>query len=368
LSPEDKASKRIEDLERRLRTRPDDLELSVQLAQAYMFAGRHGQAADLLEARLGASAPVDWGLVVAFSEACRSGGRADRALEVLKRLAAPLADRAPYWTLRGRMLEELGRLDEARTEHARAMELDPADAEAIFRYGATCMKAHQDAEAVACFERCLALDPTMTKAQINIGVLLDQSGQPEKAIEAFRHAIEANPNSVESHCNLGAAYGDLGRKKEAIAEFRKALEIDPNYAMAHFNLGVALMEDSPEESMAELKRAQGLDPGNWEINYNLGLIFFRKGMYDTAAKLLQQCVQARPNSARALYYLGITYNKKEQPGLAIEQLNRVLELDPQDAKAHFYLGVAYDKKGQFEKARLCYQAADRLGGGTVNAG
>jgi tetratricopeptide (TPR) repeat protein len=362
LSSEERANRKVEDLERRLRQHPQDQEALVSLIQAHTLAGRHMQAADVLEARIKTSSPTEWSLVGLCCEACRKGGRPDRAYELLLRLAGEFSGRAFYWTMRGRMCEELGQLERAGAEHARACEIDPADAEALFRFGVTLMKAKSDDRAIDCFRRCLVLDPKMTKAQINIGVLIDQSGQPEKAIEAFRQAIEANPNSVESYCNLGAAYGDLGRKKEAVAEFRKALEIDPNYAMAHFNLGVALMDGSPEEAMGELKKAQAQDPGNWEINYNLGLIFFRKGMYEMAARLLQQCVQVRSDSVPALYYLGVTYNKKDQPGLAIEQLSKVLELDPQNSRAHFYLGVAYDKKGQFEKARLCYQAADRLGG------
>jgi tetratricopeptide (TPR) repeat protein len=360
VGSEDRSQKKIEDLERRARQHPQDQEAFLGLVRAYMHAGRHQLAADALEARLLSHDAPGWDLIELCCEACRQGGRSERAYDVLVRFAGEHKSRAVYWTLRGKTLEELGRLAEAKQEHARAMELDPSDAEAAFRYGATLMKLHDDAAAIACFEHCLSLDPKMTKAQINIGVLQDQMGQHEKAIEAFRHAIQLNRGSVESYCNLGAAYGDLGRKKEAVAEFRRALEIDPDCALARFNLGVALMEDSPEEAMTELRRAQALEPGNWEINYNLGLIYFRKGMYDAAAKLLHSCTQARPDSARALYYLGVTYNKKDQPGLAIEALSRVLDLEPNNGRAHFYLGVAYDKKGQFEKALISYQAADRL--------
>ncbi len=362
MGSEDRAQKKVEDLERRFRAHPQDQNLLVALVDAYHAAGRYGPAADALEPKLVEDPGSDWTLLEKYCELCRQGGRSDRAYEFLGNLAQPLSDQARYWILRGRMLEEMGRLDEARTEHGRALQIAPLDPEAHFRFGVTLMKAHQDEEAIASFERCLELDPAMTKAQINIGVILDQSGESERAIEAFRKAIEANPQSAESHCNLGAAYGDLGRRKDAIAEFHRAIAIDPADAEAHFNLGLVLMEDAPEEAMAELKRAQGLDPGNWDINYNLGLIYFRKGMYDAAVRLLHQCVQARPDAANALYYLGVSYNKKDQPGLAIECLDRVLELDPSNARAQFYLGVAYDKKGLSEKARLCYQAADRLGG------
>ncbi len=360
--PDDRNQRRIEDLERRQRQHPQDLEAFLALARGYMTAGRHLQAAEMLEGRIRAASPPEWTLVELFCEASRQSGRAAEAHELLGLLGAAFEDRAPYWTLRGRMLEETGRLDEARDEHRQAVSRAPEDAEAAFRLAVTQMKLHADEEALAGFERCLVLDPTMTKAQINLGVIYDQMGKSELAITAFRRAIEANPRSVESHCNLGAAYGDLGRKKDAVEEFRRALEIDPDCALARFNLGVALMESAPEEALNELRRAQALDPGNWEISFNLGLVYVRKGAYDASVKLLQACVQARPNAAAALYYLGVAYNKKDQPGLAIECLERVVDLEPTNGRAHFYLGVAYDKKGQSERALLCYQAADRLGG------
>lgn len=362
MSSEERLQRRIEDLERRVRSQPGDAELLQALVRAYSEAGRFHKAADAMENRLESSEAADWTLVESYCEAARQGGRPERGLELLERLRHQYADRSAFWTLRGRMLEDMGRLEEARREHIRAVEIDPEDAGAIYRHGATLMKLRRDAEAVTAFERCLALDPRMTNARINMGVLLDQMGQPEKAIEAFRQAIGMDPNSVESHCNLGAAYGDLGRKKEAMEEFRRALEIAPDYPPAHFNMGLALMESDPETAMNHLKRAHALDPGNWEIAYNLGLIYFRKGMYDTASRFLQECVDMRPDSVRAMYYLGVAFNKKDQPGRAIECLSRVVELDPGFGPAHFHLGVAYDKKGQSDEARACYKAADRLGG------
>lgn len=359
---EERLQRKIEDLERRVRSQPGDAELLQALVRAYSEAGRFHKAADAMERRLESGEAADWTLVESYCEAARQGGRPERGLELLERLRSQYEDRSAFWTLHGRMLEDMGRLEDAQREHIRAIQIDPEDAGAVYRHGATLMKLHRDGEAVSCFERCLVLDPRMTRARINIGVLLDQMGQPDRAIEAFRQAIETEPNSVESHCNLGAAYGDLGRRKEAIAEFRRALEIAPDYPLAHFNMGVALMESDPEDAMNHLKRAQALDPGNWEIAYNLGLIYFRKGMYDTASRLLQQCVEMRPDSVRALYYLGVAFNKKDQPGRAIECLGRVVELDPGFGPAHFHLGVAYDKKGQFDEARACYKAADRLGG------
>ena len=319
-----------------------------------------------MEARLRESAAPDWGMVQLFCEAALpvragragprgpagAGGRSGRQRSVLDAARAHAGGDRPAG-------------GGARRAHAGDARSTRADAEAVFRLGATWMKLHRDDEALAAFERCLALDPGMTKAMINLGVLHDQGGRPDQAIQAFRHAIEANPRSVESHCNLGAAYGDLGRKKDAIAEFEKAL--------AHRSRLRA-------GALQPRARADGHDPGGLAGRAAQGA-GARSGelgdQLQPRARLLPQgdvrhvreaCCSSACRRGRtprpALYYLGVAYNKKDQPGLAIECLEKGVDLDPNNGRAHFYLGVAYDKKGQSDRARLCYQAADRLGGAT----
>lgn len=355
---DERVQRRIADLERKARSRPEDRELLSQLVRAYLEGGRLHAAVSRVEAQL--SLGIDFELIELACEANRRAGNPERGLELLE-TSWPKTDTAPYWTLRGRLLESLGQLEQALQSHEKALKIEPDRIASIFRHGVTLMRLERDREALLAFERCVELDPAMIKAQINIGVILDQMGDPRRAIEAFEKALAVDSRSVETRCNLGASYGDLGMKRQAIAEFQRALELDPSCVLAHFNLGVALMEEKPEEAQAALKHALAIDPAHWEAAYHLGVLYFKTGMYEAAVRLLQQCLKAHPDSIRALYHLGLAYNKKDQPGRAIECLNRVCELDPENSRAHYYLGVAHDKKGQYEKALLCYQAADRLG-------
>lgn len=358
MSSEDRTQKRIADLERSAGDPTNEAAL-VELARAYLDSGRHAAAAAKLDDRLSESGAT-LGLLEISLEAHQRAGTVDRVLDWFERDEPRLSGQSSYWQLRGRALELVGKLEEARRCHDKAIELDGRSAEGFFRLGVTQMRLAREKEAIAAFERAVELDPGMLKAFINLGLLHEQTGRSREAITCFRQAIAIDPRNVESRLNLGAAYGDLGKQKEAVAEFQAAIEIDANSVLAHFNLGVALLEDSPEEAHAALRRALALEPGHWEANYHLGLLSFKRGQYEAAIRSFQQCLDSRPDSVRALYHLGLAYNKKDQPGRAIECLTRVCELDPGNSRAHFYLGVAHDKKGQYEKARLCYQAADRL--------
>ncbi|MBD3161299.1 MAG: tetratricopeptide repeat protein [Candidatus Eisenbacteria bacterium] len=351
--------KRIEDLERRLRSREGDRDLLLQLVRLYLEAGRPKNAAALLESRLLAG-ESGWEIVWHCAESFRRAGDPERGLEVLAAHESENADRAAFWSLRGRMYEDLGNLDTARRDHQRAVQIDPEDPELRYRLGVTLMKAGRDEEAIDSFETCVSEDPRMVKAQINIGCILDAAGARERAVLAFQKAIEMNPASVESHCNLGAAYGDLGRRREAVEEFQRAIEIDPGCALAHFNLGVIHLEEKPEEARVSLQRAMALEPENNDIRYYLGVLYFKKGMYETAVRHLHVCLEREPDSPRILYVLGMALNKSDLPDAAIETLTRLCELEPKNADAHFNLGIALDKKGLYDQAKAAYRQADRL--------
>lgn len=359
MPSEDKNQRRTEDLERRLRSRPGDRELLAQLVDLYFQSNRFDAAASLLEARvLGGEA--DWEILARCCEAHRRAGNPERACELLDAHGEGNNDRAAFWSLRGRLGEDLGDFDQAREDHAQAISIDQGEPEYRYRLGVTLMKARRDDEAIVAFDACVRANPRMTKAQINIGYIYDRSGDRQKAILAFQKAIEMDPTSVESHCNLGAALAESGRKREAVEEFRRAIELDSNYSMAHFNLGLIYLDERPAEAEAALRHAQAIDPQNWEIQYSLGVLYFKKGTYETAIRYLQHCREQQPDSSKVLRYLGMAFNKSDMPDHAIEALTRLCELEPDNGEAHFNLGIALDKKGLYEQAKTRYREADRL--------
>jgi tetratricopeptide (TPR) repeat protein len=360
MPADERNQKRIEDLERRFRSRAGDRELLLQLVDLYAAAGRYQQIAAILEGRVLAGED-DWDILRRCCDAFRLLNQPARGLELLDAHSAANSDLAAFWSLHGRMHEDLGSYDQARADHERAISLDADEPEHRYRLGVALMKSGRWDEGILTFETCVKLDPRMTKAQINIGCIHDQAGEHQMAVLAFQKAIEMHPDSVEAHCNLGAAYADMGRKRDAIEEFGKAIEIDPDYADAHFNLGLIYLEDRPEEALACLKHALDLDSQNWEVEYYLGVLHFKKGIYETAIRYLQRCRDRNADSAKVLYHLGMAYNKSDMPDHAIEVLTRLCEIEPGNPNAHFNLGIALDKKGLYDRAKDAYRAADRLG-------
>jgi tetratricopeptide (TPR) repeat protein len=86
------------------------------------------------------------------------------------------------------------------------------------------------------YRRALELDPAHADAHVNLGRLLQEAGAAMAAVEQYRAALDAQPHHATAAFNLGIALEDLGRRQDAIAAYQQALSADPGFADAHYNL------------------------------------------------------------------------------------------------------------------------------------
>lgn len=91
-------------------------------------------------------------------------------------------------------------------------------------------------EARDAYRRALELDPAHADAWVNLGRLLHEAGDARAAAEHYRRAIELRPDDVTALFNLGVALEDLRMPDEAMLAYRTALAADPGCADAHYNL------------------------------------------------------------------------------------------------------------------------------------
>ncbi len=93
------------------------------------------------------------------------------------------------------------------------------------------------AEARAAYEKAVELDPAHADAHVNLGrILHEEDNAPAAAEKHYRAALQADPDHPTAAFNLGVALEDLGRFAEAIEAYEMALDLDPDNADAHYNL------------------------------------------------------------------------------------------------------------------------------------
>ena len=149
----------------------------------------------------------------------------------------PLYPQAHYGL--GTILARLsGRTGEGITHFREAIRLDPNLAEAYHRLGKIHEEQGQFDEARSAYEKAVQLKPGLVEARYDLGGLLaERSRFPEAAVQ-LTEAVQLAPDFAEAHYRLGVVLARLpGRQDEAAAEYREALRLAPDFAEAHNNLG-----------------------------------------------------------------------------------------------------------------------------------
>jgi Flp pilus assembly protein TadD len=286
----------------------------------------------------------------------------------------------------GRLLEQAGRIDAARTSYTAARDLDgvpirvttPLE-QAIGALASQPGVIYLDAQAALeslspsrIVGHEMVLDychPTREGHGAIAGLVLaslrerfwpQAAGFPGSLAGMARAAV---PEGSSLDSAFGAAWvGQMllrqARTREAEAAFREAIALDPSLATAHEGLGRALAQGAQwEEAARELETAVRLRPDvdtGWN---NLGGVYLALGRDDEAVEALQRAVQvgggralARLNLARALVRLG-----RDQE--AEVQLRAALEASPSDPAAWTLMGGVLAAQGDAEGATEAYEHA-----------
>jgi TolB-like protein/Tfp pilus assembly protein PilF/tRNA A-37 threonylcarbamoyl transferase component Bud32 len=130
----------------------------------------------------------------------------------------------------------------AVTAAIRALQIDPASAEAHAALGYARHYDWQFDEAEREFKRAIELNPSYAFARIWYANLLMSRDRMDEALEQVYAAREIDPFSLIINTNLGWILSAAGRPEDAIAHLTRTLELDSTYFHAHWRLADALMD------------------------------------------------------------------------------------------------------------------------------
>jgi Flp pilus assembly protein TadD len=220
-------------------------------AAARLFAqGRGGRlalasiAAVAIAANLAMLSPA---LMMAITEnnlgtALQEQQRYDEAIRHHQRAIALVPGYAPAHNNLGAALRRSDRLDEAIASYRKALELEPGYpsagrnlAGALRQLGNRLIDAGSRQEGVRQFERAIELAPADPEAIFDLGTVHLEDQSFAFAAARFQSALTIRPDWPEAHNNLGIALASLGRIAEALTHFERALQLKPDFLDARVN-------------------------------------------------------------------------------------------------------------------------------------
>ncbi len=147
--------------------------------------------------------------------------RLDEAAGSLRRAVALQPGYVAAQANLGTVLQQQGRLDEAVACHRAALAIQPT-AKGHLNL-ATALRSQGQLDAAAAeLERALQLDPAYADAHNNLGETRWDQGLPDAAVASYRAALALDADHAEANYNLGVVLYDGGQLEPAIDYFARS--------------------------------------------------------------------------------------------------------------------------------------------------
>ncbi len=208
--------------------------------------------------------------------------------------------------LLGVVLHARGQLDEAGLSFDQAIKSAPKLASIHFnRARLRADQARQDA-AIKDYRKAIELEPAYADARLNLGVLLFAAGDLNGAVIAFRLMTQKCPKDQRGFYNFGRSLATLKRWEEAEAAYNKALQIDDKYVDALVMLA-KLYADTYQAPRAvdTIRRVLAIAPQNALALTNLGTYLSQCDQFEDAIQSFDSALTVKPGDASAIVNRGL---------------------------------------------------------------
>jgi TolB-like protein/DNA-binding winged helix-turn-helix (wHTH) protein/Flp pilus assembly protein TadD len=233
-----------------------------------------------------------------------------RAIQLDPEYPEPYAGLADTYALLGSLggasIPRRDAMNNARAIARKALELDPAMAEAHTSLAFVLMHYDWDfAAAEREYLRAIDLNPNYPTAHQWYAVNLAATGRMDAALAELRHAQELDPLSLIISADIGELLGGARRYDQAVAQLQSTLQMDPNFLPAHLDLATVLTYQQKYAQAADQAR-KGLElaPTSLWAECDLGVAYALSGQRAEAEKVMKSILRTS-HSKEASVYLAI---------------------------------------------------------------
>ncbi len=225
---------------RALRRAPEDLDITLQLANIYFSQKHYEKSEEQFRAALKTEAKNVEALR-RLALVLQESGRNPEEAEALVRQVVELApDDVQAWLQLGALCaNENRRYDDAEKAFSKALELAPDTASALHNYGLLKRFLGDLTEAEKYLQRACEIYPHEADFAFSLGSCYLYKEDIEEALKWFERSIELNPNNNAAQVYKAFALFHLDRYGEAWQQYEKRLElkefVDANYERPRWN-------------------------------------------------------------------------------------------------------------------------------------
>lgn len=306
-----------------------------------------------------------------------------------------VTDQAKLAAYRGNAWLALNKVDQARGEYEKALQLDSSSALGKLGLARLAAMKREVDKALQLSEEALQIAPEEAKIWSFQGDLYQSGNELEKAEASYSKALELRLRNQVDRANR--ALVRLGRKDlegarndieilkkeasklflthyadgllalrqrkypEAQAAFERSSKLNERHLLTTYFLGVShLMQNHLSQADQNLMRFMRAAPRSVKVYQMLALSKFRQKDYVAAKKLLQPVVVQFPEDAASLRLMGNIEFALGESAKGLEYLRKVTELSPNSASARVQLGLGLLTTGDEQEGLETLETAVEL--------
>jgi tetratricopeptide (TPR) repeat protein len=189
-------------------------------------------------------------------------------------------------------------------------------------------------DARASFLAAKSADPKSPQPDLALTQVDYRERKYQDARARLEAILSANPGNLTAMLWTGIVEQALGNRQAAIDSYRKVLASNPDESQACNNLAYLLAEtgNNLDEALKYSQRAVELAPQAPAYSDTLGWILYRKGLYASAVKYLEQA-SAQPQDVVWKYHLAMAYAKAGDRLHSQATLQAALKANPEVPEA-----------------------------------
>lgn len=261
------------------------------------------------------------------------------------------------------LLLDLGRLEDADLALANLQQAAPREPRAAYlRAVAASRRNDSDAVRTQLSDVVGLLDPVPKEVLSRYGQLLllgglahHGLGNMEKASQYLVIYLRLNPKHPGASKLLASIYIDRGDPARAIELLEPLQSLAPNDPQLLSLLAAANMAQRRyAQAAAYLEKAVRVSGGAPDLRADFGVSLIGSGQADIGFNQLQQAFAKDPGQARAGMVMTTLYLKRDQPKKALEVIDAVVRRNPKNVDAANLQGVARVASGDRAGGRAAY--------------
>lgn len=218
--------------------------------------------------------------------------------------------------------------------------------------------------ASAAFARALDLDPTYAPALFGLASVKAGRGDLNGAIALIDDSLKSDPSYVDALRARGDILAAQGKRDLALAAYRKALEAKNSDIASHAHIVMLLAgEGKLDDAEKQLQTLQALAPNPEQTSYMKAFIAYRRHDLASARAAIQRSLQTYADSVGGLLLAATIEFELKSYETSEEYIRRALKIAPNDPLTQRFLVSSYLARGDNERALKALPALLKLDGG-----